>query len=123
MHLIIGGIYQGKLDYAKNRFQVSPEEVFPCTESTELDLSKRCFCCYEKYLRACCREGVQPFTDFAEDAIIICRDIFCGIVPDVKEERTWRELAGCTVTAMAQQAQTVTRIFCGIPTVLKKEMQ
>ena len=41
MILIIGGAYQGKLDYAKAAFSISEEDVFSCTGDT-IDFSKRC---------------------------------------------------------------------------------
>ena len=33
MILIFGGAYQGKLDFAKEKFNISDEEVFECTET------------------------------------------------------------------------------------------
>ena len=82
----------------------------------------------------CLREGKAPRTDFSEgpaapetaDAdkaaapkVIIMDDIFCGVVPADPELRAWRELCGRTLTALAQKADKVTRLFCGIPKTLK----
>ena len=36
MILIIGGAYQGKLEYAKSQYQVTDAEIFTCT-GTEID--------------------------------------------------------------------------------------
>lgn len=119
MHLIIGGAWQGKLEYAEQKFNLKPTEIFECSASTDLDLNKRCIYRYEQYLRACSDAGVPPYTDFAEDCIIICQDIFCGIVSADPKERIWRELAGRTITTMAAKASSVTRIFCGMPLKLK----
>jgi len=119
MHLIIGGAYQGKLDYARREYGITEQDIFHCTDSLTIDSSKRCICGFEKYLRACSREGAVPCTEFPDGAVIICRDIFCGIVPADSGERAWRELAGRTLTALAQRAESVTRIFCGIPSVLR----
>lgn len=41
MVLIIGGAYQGKLDFAKSTFDLSESDVFTCTGG-EIDFSKRC---------------------------------------------------------------------------------
>ena len=41
MILIIGGAYQGKLDFAKEAFGITDAEVYTCT-SGEIDFSKRC---------------------------------------------------------------------------------
>ena len=40
MILIIGGAYQGKLDFAKEAFGITAADVFTCT-SGEIDFSKR----------------------------------------------------------------------------------
>ena len=40
MILIIGGAYQGKLDFAKEAFGITDEDVFVCKDS-EIDFSKR----------------------------------------------------------------------------------
>lgn len=119
MHLIIGGVWQGKLAYAEQRFGIEREKIFDCTDSLELELDKQCFNHFERYLRACSVAGVPPTTVFPDNAVIICQDIFCGVVSVDPEERAWRELAGRTITAMAARASTVTRIFCGLPMELK----
>ena len=59
MILIIGGAYQGKLDYAKSALGVTPDEVFACT-GREIDFSKRCIYRLEEYSLACVRDGVEP---------------------------------------------------------------
>ena len=41
MILIIGGAYQGKLDFAKETYGVAEEQVHTCTDG-EIDFSKRC---------------------------------------------------------------------------------
>lgn len=119
MYLIIGGAYQGKLDYAKEKHGIRADDIFYCDDSQMLDTRKRCIHGYEKYLRACSREKKAPVTEFPPDTVVICRDIFCGIVPSNEADRAWRELTGRTISELAKRADTVTRIFCGIPTILK----
>ena len=48
MILIIGGAYQGKLDYAKAAFSLAPEDIFTCT-GTEIDFSKPCVNALEEF--------------------------------------------------------------------------
>ncbi len=119
MHLIIGGAWQGKLEYAAQRFNLTAEDIHDCSCETAPDMSKRCFNHYERYIRYCFDRGLSPNIDFPPDSIVICQDIFCGIVSADPGERAWRVLSGRTLTAMAAQAETVTRLFCGIPTKLK----
>ena len=119
MEVIIGGVYQGKLKYAKTRFGVRTADVFFCGSAPVLDRSKRCIYGFERYLRACAQSGVPPQTEFPGETVLICEDIFCGIVPTDDADRRWRELAGRTLTALAAKADSVTRIFCGLPQQLK----
>ena len=119
MHLIIGGAFQGKRAYAAARFGLAPEDILECTSHNEPHGSRRCLAHFERYLRFCADRGMTPNTDFSEDTVILCEDIFCGIVSTDPRERAWRELAGRTVTAMAAKATSVTRLFCGIPIMLK----
>lgn len=119
MELIIGGAYQGKLSYARSSYGLSDADIFTCTQDGGIDFSKRCICHLEVYLLACVKNGTTPQHAFREDAIVICRDISCGVVPVDEELRAWREETGRYLSALAAEAAHVTRIFCGIPQVLK----
>ena len=65
------------------------------------------------------KNGVEPRLDFREDAVLISRDISAGIVPIDPEQRAWREDVGRYLASLAAKADTVTRIFCGLPQKLK----
>lgn len=119
MHLIIGGAWQGKRKYAMQQFGLAEEEIYNCTADGVLDLNKRCFDHYEQHLRFCSDNETEPYLGFAADSVVICQDIFCGVVSVDPRERAWRELSGQTVTALAAKADSVTRIFCGLPMKLK----
>ncbi len=41
MILIFGGAYQGKLEYAKEHWNFSDDDVFFCEENLTIDLSKK----------------------------------------------------------------------------------
>ena len=119
MDLIIGGAYQGKEAYARARYGLEDEDIFVCGEDGELDGSKRCFCHLERYVLSCVRRGMEPVCPFREDAVILCTDISCGVVPTDGELRAWREAVGRLLCGLADRAEHVTRLFCGIPQVLK----
>ena len=118
MTLIIGGAYQGKLDYAKEKYNLSESDIFECSEEKDVDLSKRCIYHFEKYLMYCYRNGIDPFLDFGE-GIVIADDIFCGVVPVDAEIRGWREFCGRSIAALTKKSDKVIRIFCGLPQELK----
>lgn len=120
MILIIGGAHQGKLDYAKESFGVGDEAVYFC-QGAEIDFSKRCIYQIEtfafhhpdpvEYFRAHRQEW--------ENSVLILRDIFCGVVPMGAENRLWRQKTGRLAQYLAQEAQQVSRVFCGLEQKLK----
>lgn len=119
MVLIIGGAYQGKLDYARRTYGLKDEDIFRCTEDGKIDFSRRCICDLQEYVLACVREGDEPHCAFRPDAVVLCRDISCGVVPVDPVLRAWREATGRLLNRLATDAEHVVRLFCGLPQVLK----
>lgn len=119
MHVITGGAFQGKLEYAKSAFGLADADICECREDCAPDLSARCLYHYERYVMYCLRAGLQPVTGFPEDTVVIMDDVFCGVVPADPGLRAWRESCGRALTACAANSKTVTRLFCGIPKRLK----
>lgn len=60
MVLIIGGAYQGKLDFAKSAFGLSESDVFTCTGG-EIDFSRRCIDRIEEFTLGACSRGWTPW--------------------------------------------------------------
>ena len=118
MDLIIGGAYQGKLAYAMEHFHLTQEDL-ACYDGG-FDASRRCICYLEQAVYAAVAAG-EPFVlpDLRPDAVVLCTDVSCGVVPMDKTQRLWREEVGRAMCALARQAGSVTRIFCGLPLRLK----
>lgn len=119
MNLITGGAYQGKLDYARETFGLAEADICLCTADTLPVSECRCWYHYEQYVLGCVRRGEKPQPPTHPDAVVIVDDIFCGVVPMEAEIRLWREETGRALTALSREADTVTRIFCGLPMRLK----
>ncbi len=125
MNLIIGGAYQGKTEYAMARFSLKPEDIFTCQGDTPADFSKKCLRRLEEYARYALHQGREPLEllleqeELWQDSVFVCDEISCGIVPMDAEERAWRESVGRMLCALTARAETVTRLFCGLPQVLK----
>jgi len=125
MKLIIGGAYQGKREYAVRELGVAEESIFTCTPDALPDFTAPCLDRFEEFVRYCLDCGLdarQILADRKEewkDAVILFREVFSGVVPVDEKTRAWREEAGRTATALAAQAETVIRMFCGIPQVLR----
>ena len=122
MVLLIGGAYQGKTAYSKQTYGLRDADIFTC-EGDTLNLSAPCLRHLERFARACVRARKEPADVLAgldlHGKILICEDISCGVVPMDAEAREWREAVGRMNAALAARADTVTRMFCGLPMELK----
>ena len=120
MILIIGGAYQGKLDFAKETFGITDADVFTCT-ADEIDFSKQCIYKIENFVY----ESQDPVSYFQthleewKDSVLILQDIFCGVVPMGAENRSWRQRTGRLAQYLSKEATQVSRIFCGLEQRLK----
>ena len=120
MILIIGGAYQGKQDYAKDAFGITDADVHTCSAG-EIDFSKRCICKIEEFTYGYPNPigYFQEHKDEWQNSILICADIFCGVVPMGAENRAWRQNTGLLVQYLSKEADQVSRIFCGLEQRLK----
>lgn len=124
MILIIGGACQGKLAYAQEKLGVAREDVYFC-QGDAIDFSKPCVYGIEEFTWACTQTGVDPIAYFArhqaqwQQAVLICQDIFCGVVPMDDRQRQWRQDTARLCQYLAGQARQVSRMFCGLEQRLK----
>lgn len=125
MHLILGGAYQGKRTFAQAAYSLPDADIFTCTSESGIDFSYPCITHLEEFTHGCTLRGEDPVAYFAahqtdwQDSILICRDIFCGIVPLDATDRAWREATGRLCQYLAAEADKVSRIFCGLEQRLK----
>ena len=127
MKLIFGGAHQGKLDYAKIRFNPADDDIYYCdTENTAAPIGKKVIYEIDKWILALIRNGkdteqaIRGFIDSGKDMIVICNDISCGVVPVDPILRKWRDATGRALAGLSQVSDEVIRLFCGIPSVLKQ---
>ena len=121
MILIIGGAYQGKSEYAKEKYGGS---ICSCTDSridTSFDIIEHLeifsLSCVKMSLNP--RDEIKKYADELKDKILICDDISQGVVPMDKTLRVWREENGRMLSDLSKRADKVIRIFCGLPQVIK----
>ena len=120
MILIIGGAYQGKLDFARETYGLKDDDIFTCTGES-IDFSRRCIDCIEEYVWAN-PDALNHFRENRaqwENSILICQDLSGGVVPMGKENRAWRQNTGRLCQYLAGEAEQVSRIFCGLEQRLK----
>ena len=125
MILIFGGVYQGKLAYALDRFGLTDNDVYLCGEDFTMPGDKKIIYEIDKWILALIKanidteEAVRQFAYRNSDAIVICNDISCGIVPMDAMLRKWREVVGRSLVELSEASDEVIRLFCGIPTRIK----
>lgn len=124
MKLIIGGAYQGKREFAKAAFHLEESDIFTCT-GEKIDFSAPCIDRIEEFTLSCVKAGKDPVALFQahraqwEGAVLICQDIFCGVVPLEAELRQWRQVTGQLCQYLTKNAERVSRVFCGLEQRLK----
>ena len=120
MVLIIGGAYQGKLEFAREKYGFSEEQVFTCVDGT-IDFSYPCINALEEFVYNC-EDPVAYFRENKEqwkDAVLICQDMSGGVVPLGADMRSWRQRNGRLCQYLSKEAEQVSRIFCGLEQRLK----
>ncbi len=125
MILIIGGSYQGKLKYAMNRYLLNDSDIFYCENKSRIDFCKKVIYGLDRLVLNQLKSGIDPAVYIDEnieaikDKIIICTDIFCGVVPVDDLFRRWRDETGRIMIRLAGESESVIRIFLGIEQVIK----
>lgn len=126
MVLITGGAYQGKVDYAIEKFNLSRKDIYTCSrDKVELPEGAAIINNVEELVWACLANDRDPLKYLAarksrwSKSVMIVNDISCGIVPMDKSERIFREAVGRTTMYLAQEALAVVRVFAGIGKRLK----
>ena len=124
MILIFGGAYNGKLEFVKEKYKVSNDDIFFCTNKT-LEFDKKVLCGLHVFTRACvlnnisALELVENNIENLKDMIIVCDEINSGIVPMSKIDRAWREETGHVLQLLTKHSSSVCRIFFGLQDEIK----
>lgn len=114
MVLIVGGMAQGKLEFAKRTLGVTAwsEGVLGAEECVHgLHLAIRALPEPEA--------AVGGWLEAHPDGVIICDEVGCGVTPLDRSDRAWRERVGRVCCTLAQRADAVYRVHCGLGVQLK----
>ena len=108
MKLYIGGAYQGQLELARaeNPDALILEDFHEAVqEAMQRGEDARAF--------------AQGVAAAHPDAVIVANEVGAGVVPIEAQERAFREAVGRVLCVVAQEAQQVTRVVCGIGVRIK----
>lgn len=135
MKLIIGGYAQGKLEYVLSKYHLSDDIVWnraiPDATILQNKYRERTIVVnhFHEWVKCrildggCPEEEISLWLDAGReqcvDCIIISDEVGNGIVPVEPFEREYRERLGRILIRLADRAEEVERIICGIGQKLK----
>ena len=109
MIFITGPMFSGKRDVAR--------QLLRCSDA---ELADRC--AFEvQELAADCGDLESLADELSRFDAVTASEVGGGVVPLDPDEREARERAGRLACLLAERADTVVRVFCGIPRLLKGE--
>ena len=110
MIFVTGPLFSGKREYIQNVLRLSPEEF---AAQAVWDVER---------LAAGALDLEALAKQLSTHEIVIASELGGGVVPADPAERAAREAAGRLSCLLAQRANTVVRVVCGLPQVLKGEL-
>ena len=124
MVLILGAAYAGKRDIAHQIYGV---EAFCSGADADFSVILNAAAVTDYQILVCrildAGKSPQEFTNRLlsqnPDAVILMNEVGAGIVPLERTERIWREECGICAQMLARHAETVIRVVCGLPQLLK----
>ena len=124
MEMIIGGAFQGKTDYAKAQHPKIHWKDGRKIKKEEL-LDAEGVLNFQEYIRNSLLAGEEIqtlaswLTEKNPDIILVTQEVGYGVVPMDAFDRKYREAVGRVCTELAVKCSKVTRVVCGIGTVIK----
>ena len=110
MMFVTGPLFSGKRTFVKSFFGWNEDEL-------------RRFAVLDAQDLAPAAEDLEALADrLAAAPVVIAAETGCGVVPMDPGQREARESAGRLACLLAARADTVVRLCCGLPEVLKGEL-
>lgn len=107
MIFITGPLYSGKREYACKLLGCGGGELKNRAVWDVQDLAAQ-------------RDDLAALADeLSQYEVVIATEVGGGVVPEDAEERAGREAAGRLSCLLAERAERVVRVFCGLPMTLK----
>ena len=114
MVLIVGGMAQGKLDFARRELGVTAWNEGTLGEAD-------CVRNLQQVIRDTpdWQEALETWCAAHPGGVLICDEVGCGVTPLDREDRDWREQVGRTCCRLAAEAEAVYRVYCGLGVRIK----
>jgi adenosyl cobinamide kinase/adenosyl cobinamide phosphate guanylyltransferase len=114
MILVIGSASSGKLDYVKSL-------GYSCEDIADgvLDGRKVVYNLQNIVFRDPGAAG-ELLDPLLKKDVVVCNEVGSGVIPLERRDREAREATGRLCIRLAQNAERVVRLVCGIPTLIKE---
>lgn len=110
MIFVTGPLFAGKKEYIRTALGWTEEELAQRAVWDVQDLAPEA-------------ENLEALAQsLSRHPVVIATEVGGGVVPVSPDQRQGREAAGRLACLLAQQAETVVRVCCGLPQVLKGEL-
>lgn len=110
MIFVTGPLFAGKKEYIRTALGWTEEELAQRAVWDVQDLAPEV-------------ENLEALAQsLSRHPVVIATEVGGGVVPVSPDQRQGREAAGRLACLLAQQAETVVRVCCGLPQVLKGEL-
>ena len=113
MILVVGGQGAGKRTFARSLGYEDGEMADACLNDLPVIFH------VERMVFACPENAEALYEALLTKKVVICNEVGSGVIPTDQEERLGREAVGRLCIRLAQQADAVVRMVCGIPSVIK----
>ena len=110
MIFVFGPLCSGKRAVAK--------DILRCGDA---ELAERAVWDAQELARGCADLAALA-DELSRREVVIATEVGGGVVPSDARERADREAAGRLSCLLAERADAVVRVFCGIPTVIKGKL-
>ncbi|WP_289026533.1 bifunctional adenosylcobinamide kinase/adenosylcobinamide-phosphate guanylyltransferase [uncultured Ruminococcus sp.] len=126
MKLILGGYANGRTAYAMQNYQLMESDCFDAAaEPLARWNGQRLILHAEQLVNPWLEQGKEPCTEILpwlerwQNAVLITQEVGCGLVPVTPQQRQLREAVGHFNRLLAECAETVERVCCGLGMQLK----
>lgn len=113
MILVIGAIASGKVNYVKS-LGYSDHDIADAVLDERPVLNN-----LQDMVFADPAGSTGLYDTLVQKSVVICNEVGSGIIPLERADREAREATGRLCIRLAQAAEKVIRLVCGIPTVIK----
>ena len=127
MHIIIGGAFNGKRAYVNQLIDATwyerelPEKVAGNIVLANIEgILQEHLEEEEEQVASDIAEKIRLLDAQSDELVVILTDMGRGVVPLEKEQRQLRDTCGRLYQLLFKEATTITRIWYGIPEILKK---